>query len=137
MKTFNLKLIAPTGIAYEGETSEAILPTRDGQITILPDHMPLITLLAPGEIILKNSGKEHYLVTEGGIAEIAKNTVKILADTAESADSLDQIKIEEAKKKAEESLSNARNDSEFATAYSTLEKQLAKIQVLKRRKKYR
>jgi F-type H+-transporting ATPase subunit epsilon len=136
-KTFKLKLIAPDGVKYEGEALEASLPTPDGQISILPDHMPVISLLSPGEIVLKTSGKEHFLVTEGGVVEISNNLVKILADSAESAESLDQVKIDEAKKKAEASMANAKTDVEFADATAALEKQLAKIRVLKKRKKYR
>ena len=99
--------------------------------------MPVISLLAPGEIVLKTSGKEHYLATEGGVVEISNNLVKILADSAESAESLDQVKIDEAKKRAEQSLANAKTDIEFADASAALEKQLAKIRVINKRKKYR
>jgi F-type H+-transporting ATPase subunit epsilon len=135
--TFNLKLIAPDGVKYEADAIEASLPTPDGQITILPNHMPVISLLAPGGILLKIDGKEHVLATEGGIVEIANNTVKILADTAEDIDSLDALKIEEAKKHAESLLSNAKNDIEYADAVAHLEKQIAKLSILKRRKKYK
>jgi len=137
MNTFNLKLIAPDGVKYESNASEATPPTPNGQITILPDHMPLISLLAPGEIILKIDSKEHVLITEGGIVEIANNTVKILADTAEDINSLDQLKIEEAKKHAEELIAAARTDIEYADAVAHLEKQISKLNILKRRKKYR
>lgn len=137
MATFNLKLISPEGVKYETDAAEATLPTPEGQVTILPNHMPLISLLSAGEIILKIDGKEHALVTEGGIVEVANNTVKVLADTAEDVDSLDQLKIEEAKKHAEELVAKAKTEIEYADAVATLEKQLAKINVLKRRKKYR
>ncbi|MEK9156227.1 MAG: ATP synthase F1 subunit epsilon [Patescibacteria group bacterium] len=137
MNTFNLKLISPDGVKYEQEAAEVILPTPDGQITLLPNHMPLIALLAPGEIILKINGREHNLATEGGIIEVADNTVKILADTAEDVDSLDQLKVEEAKQAAAERLAQAADDVEYADALAQMEKQLAKINVLKRRKKYR
>lgn len=137
MNTFNLKLIAPDGIKYEVDAAEATLPTPDGQITILPNHMPVISLLAPGEILLKIDGKDHVLATEGGIVEIANNIVKVLADTAEDIDSLDQLKIEDAKKQAQHLLANAKNDVEYADAVAHLEKQIAKLNILKRRKKYR
>lgn len=137
MNTFKLKLIAPDGIKYEHEAVEVTLPTPQGQITILPNHMPLISLLSPGEIVLKINGTEHILATEGGIVEVADNDVKILADTAEDLDSLDQLKVEEAKKEAEHLLATAKDDVEYADALAHLEKQIAKINVLKRRKKYR
>ena len=137
MKNFILKLISPEGVKYDQEVIQATLPTPNGQITILPNHEPLVALLSAGEILLKIDGKEHVLATEGGIVEIANNTVKILADTAEDIDSLDQLKIEEAKEHAEHLLANAKDDIEHADALAHLEKQLAKLSILKRRKKYR
>ena len=137
MKQFSLKLITPSGVTYDGEVAEASIPTPEGQISVLANHMPLITLVSPGEIKISGGNKEQYLATEGGIAYVSKNLLKILADTAESADSLDQAKIDQARKKAEELLINAKTDVEFASAEALLEKQLAKIHFLKRRKKYR
>jgi len=137
MKTFNLKLIAPDGVKYEAEATEASLPTPKGEITILPNHMPLVSLISPGQVTLKIDGKEHVLVTEGGIVEVANNFVKVLADSAEDIDSLDLYKIEEAKKEAEHLLANTKDDVEYADHLAHLEKQIAKLNVLKRRKKYR
>lgn len=138
MSSFKLKLIAPDGVKYEEEATEVTLPTADGHITVLANHMPLISLLRPGEITIKNGVKEHNLATEGGIVEIANNLVKILADTAEDAESLDELKIVEAKKAAEQAKANAKNDVEYTDAAAALEKQLAKLNFLtKRKKKYR
>ncbi|MEI7792829.1 MAG: ATP synthase F1 subunit epsilon [Candidatus Berkelbacteria bacterium] len=137
MKTFKLKLIAPDGIKYEEDASSVSLPTRDGQITVLPGHVALITLLKPGEIIIDNGGKTHELATEGGVAEITGTEIKILADTAEDAQSLDELKIVEAKRAAEHRLAAAKDDVEFADAAAALEKQIAKLNFLtKRKKKY-
>lgn len=137
MNNFTLKLIAPDGVKYEETATEVTLPTDFGQITILPNHMPLISLLKPGEILIKNGAKETYLATEGGIVEVAENVVKVLADTAENAESLDELKIVEAKKAAETRLANAKDKVESADATAALEKQLAKLQFINRRKKYR
>jgi F-type H+-transporting ATPase subunit epsilon len=133
MKTFTLKLIAPSGVKYESEASAVFLPTPDGTIEILPDHMPLIALLSPGEIIIKNNSTEKSLVTDGGIVEITNNLVKILADEAEEAANLDELKILEAKHAAEERLANAQDDVARADATAQLEKQLSKLKYVKRR----
>ncbi|MFA7253777.1 MAG: ATP synthase F1 subunit epsilon [Patescibacteria group bacterium] len=137
MNKFTLKLIAPDGVKYEEEADEVVLPTADGQITVLPGHMPVISLLKPGEIIIKNGNKTHELATEGGVAEISQNLVKVLADTAEEADSLDELKIAEAKKAAEQRLANAKDEVEFTEAAAALEKQLVKLSFITKRKKYR
>ncbi|MCX6808264.1 MAG: ATP synthase F1 subunit epsilon [Candidatus Berkelbacteria bacterium] len=135
---FTLKLIAPDGIKYEETASEIHLPTRDGDITVLPGHMPLITLLRPGEIIIKDGSKTKELATEGGVVEITQTEVKVLADTAEEAGSLDELKITEAKKTAEHRLAQAKDEVEIADATAMLEKQLAKLSFLSKRKhKYR
>ena len=135
--TFKLRLVTPDGVKYETEAIKAILPSKEGQITILPNHMPLISLLNAGEINLQINGKEHVLVTEGGMVKVANNMVEIIADTAEDIDTLDHLKIEEAKKRAEKLMSEAGSDAEFAHAAGLLEKQIAKLHVLNRRKKYR
>jgi F-type H+-transporting ATPase subunit epsilon len=132
---FLLKLIAPDGVKYEEEADEVILPTADGQIAVLANHEPLISLLKPGEIIIKNGAKNHELATEGGLVEISQTLVKILANTAEDADSLDELKIIEAKKAAERRIAEAKDDVEFADAAAHLEKQLAKLNFLTKRKK--
>ncbi len=136
MKTFTLKLIAPDGIKFEEEVQEISLPTPDGTITILPGHMPLIAQICPGEITVKNE-RHHHLATEGGIAQISQNLVKIIADTAEDAESLDELKILEAKKAAEERLANTKDDVEYSDALAHLEKQLVKLKFLEKRKRYK
>lgn len=133
--SFTLKLIAPDGVKYESEATEITLPTVDGEITVLPNHMPLITLLKPGEIIIKNSSKTVELATEGGIAEITSHLVKVMADTAEEVDDLDELKIAEAKKAAEKRLLEAKSEVDFAEASVAIEKQLAKLNFLQKRKK--
>jgi len=135
---FILKLIAPDGVKYEAEAEAVILPTPQGQIEILPNHMPLVSLLSAGEIVIKNGPDEHFLATEGGIVEIANNLVKILADTANEASTLDELKIAEAKKAAGERLANAKDEVEFADAAAHLEKQITMMKLAeKRKKKYR
>lgn len=135
MKTFNLKLISPTGVKYEAEANSVFLPTPDGEIEILPDHMPLIALLSPGEILIKLGDKTEYLATDGGLVEINGNMVKILADAAEAAENLDEMKIMEAKKAAEERLANAKDNVEYADAAAHLEKQLSRLRIVTKRKR--
>jgi len=132
--TFSLKLIAPTGVKYESVATAVFLPTSDGTIEILPNHMPLVALLIPGEIRIKNGSEENTLVTEGGLVEVSNNLVKILADTAEDVDSLDELKILAAKKAAEDRLTNAVDNSEYADATAQLEKQISKLRFIKRKR---
>lgn len=137
MDTFKLQIIAPDGVKYEEVASAVVLPTASGHIEILPNHMPLVTLLSPGEIIIKNGGQDKSYSTEGGVVQVGNNLVKVLADTADEAHNLDELKIAEAKKAAEERLANAKDDVEYTHAAAQLEKQLAKLKYLNKRKNYR
>jgi F-type H+-transporting ATPase subunit epsilon len=136
MKSFTVKLVSPEGIKYQDEADEVILPTESGQIGVLADHEPLISLLTPGEICVRSGGKEHYLATHGGVVKIANNIVEILADSATYADELDEIKINEAKEQAKRQLEEAKDEVDFASAAGMLEKILASEKVLKRRKRH-
>lgn len=133
-QSFLLKLIAPDGIKYESEATAVKLPTPDGEIEILPNHMPLVSLLSAGEITIIDNDKIKLLATEGGIVEISNNLVKILADTAEEAADLDEMKIEQAKKAAKERLENAKDEVEFTEAATMLEKQIMMARIAAKRK---
>ena len=138
MNKFKIKIITPDGIKFNDEISFLSLPTSEGEIGILPQHTSLITIVKPGEITLYSDKKEEHLATEGGIVEINNNYVKLLIDTAEEADNLDELKILEAKKQAEERLKKSKDETEFTEASSAIEKQLVKLSFLKKRKhKYR
>lgn len=133
--TFKLKLIAPDGVKYKSDATAVKLPTPDGEIEILPNHMPLVSLLSAGEIAIINDDNIKLMATEGGVVEIANNLVKILADTAAEADDLDEMKILEAKKAAEERLANAKDEVEFTEAAAQLEKQIMMAKISSRRKR--
>ena len=134
MKTFHLKLIAPDGVKYEADATAVVLPTPDGAIEVLPGHMPLVTLLSAGEILIKNNTEIHYLATEGGVAEITGSLVKILADTAEDAANLDEMKIAQAKRAAEERLANAKDNVDFTEAAALIEKQITMAKIATKHK---
>jgi len=132
---FLLKLIAPDGVKYASEATAVKLPTPEGMIEILPGHMPLVSLLSAGEIIIRDNETEKFLATEGGVVEVQDNLVKILADTAEEAHNLDELKIATAKRAAEERLSNAKDEVDFAEATAMLEKQIQLSKIASRRKR--
>lgn len=135
-KTFNLKLITPEETVYEGEAIEVILPTQMGEIGILADHEPLVALLIPGEIRVKTEREEFSLASLGGFVEIASNLVKILSDSAIRSEKIDALAAEEAKKKAEQLLLQAKDDIEIAEASATLEKALLHIKIANRKRRH-
>ena len=133
MKTFDFKLITPEKVLFEGQASEVILPTQNGQIGVLPNHEPLVTLSVPGEIEIKNDGETIHLVSMGGFVEINNNSVKVLSDSAIRSEEIDAIAAEDAKVKAEQALKDAIDDTEVAAASAALEKSLLHLRIVRKR----
>ncbi len=126
----HFKIITPEREVFSEEIDEALIPTKNGQIGILPNHIPLVSLIVPGEILLKKDGKEIPLATSGGFAQIGNNVVTILADAAEYVHEIDEEKAESARARAEERLKEETlSEEEFAHLSSQLERELARIKV--------
>lgn len=131
------KIVTPEKTVYEDEIYQATLPVIDGLVTILPNHRSYIAALKPGEIVLKKEkgGQEEIdLAVSGGFIEFDKNNLVVLADTAERAEEIDLERAEEAKKRAED-LKKQRisiDETEYAQVAIALEKELARIRVVKR-----
>ena len=130
----NLELVTPEKISLKETVYEVILPTVDGQIAVLPKHIPLITLLSPGVISVRrlrddsDDKLEHY-ATGSGFVEITGNSVKIMSDSAEHADELDEKKIIEARDEAKRQVKEAKDDVAYTDAVARLESELARIKV--------
>lgn len=122
-KTLHLKLITPVKIMFERDVDSVSIPTRLGQITVLPTHDEIVSILEPGELIVRHEGKNFPLAVTGGIVEVFENTLAILADSAEHANDIDLERAEtRAKELARKLKSEVRLDF---TTYSLLERELA------------
>ena len=134
MKNIKIKIVTPERTVYEDEVSQATLPTIDGEVTVLPDHIPYITALKAGEIMLKKGEEIIHLATSGGFIEFNNNTLTMLTDTVERAEEIDIKRAEEAKQRAEE-LQKQRitiDDMEYAKTAALVEKELARIKVARK-----
>ncbi|PIP28706.1 ATP synthase F1 subunit epsilon, partial [Candidatus Kuenenbacteria bacterium CG23_combo_of_CG06-09_8_20_14_all_39_39] len=139
MKSIKLKIVTLEKVVSSDTVSQVSLDTKMGQITILPNHLPLVAELVPGEIIVKKSTKggetEEWMAVSGGFVEVLPDAVVILADTAEYAAEIDQARAEEARAKAEKLLKEKMVDSkEYAYVAAKLQKELARLRVVRKRK---
>ena len=108
---FTVEIIAPNKTILKAETSEVTIPSYEGQIGILKDHIPLITFLRPGIITLENQEKKYYV--EEGTVEFSNNNLLILTSTAKDLTKLNQDSIEKLLKSAENKFSdNHSSDKE-------------------------
>ncbi|MDD5055690.1 MAG: ATP synthase F1 subunit epsilon [Candidatus Peribacteraceae bacterium] len=129
-----VELITPEGVAYTGDAVSVTLPTADGEITVLTGHVPLVSALAPGSMIVRSKDGESLFAVARGVVEVGPTSVRVLSDIADRAEGLEEAAIEQAKERAEKLVSEKRHDAEgFAEATAILEKELARLRVVRRR----
>ncbi len=133
MQNINLKIITPERIVLEETIEQITLPTAAGEITILPNHIPIVSLLKPGEIRIKANKEEKILACSGGFIEFNNNQLKILADSAEHLEELDELKIKEAQERALQLIKEKQQtDVDFSTLQAHLEREMARLKVLEK-----
>jgi len=146
MKQLKLKIITPEKLILEEMVDQVSLPTNLGEITILPDHIPLITNLSSGDIVAVSNGESIPMAVVGGFLEIKKDeegitNVAVLADFAEHLSSLTDEAIEEAKNKADELRKQMENKEhvDYEHFATELERLITRLKIADkwRNKKYR
>lgn len=138
VKTIKFEIVTPECVVLKEAVVRATIPTSSGEVTILPDHIPLISVLQPGVIeVQKESGEIEVMVVSGGFLEVVRGKIIILADYAERAVNLDSVVIENARIKAEQVKLDAKNrdDVEFTNIAARLEVELFKSKSLSRWKR--
>lgn len=139
MNEFQLKIVTPERVVLSKQVSQVSVSTVEGQITILPGHVPLVSRLAPGEVIAKlNSHEENLMAVSSGLVEVLPGQVVILADSAEHVEEIDEQRAEEARQRAQEILEKkVLSKEEFAFFTAQIEKELARLRVVRKHKKHR
>ncbi len=134
-KTFHFEITTPEKTVLKDEIDELIVPTPNGEIGILPNHVPLVSLVSPGEIRIKKGSDVTHMATSGGFVQVQRDKVILLADTAEHAEEIDVAAAEEAHKRAEAMMKEKKLDArEFAALSARIEKELARLKVARRRR---
>lgn len=129
-KIIRFEIVTPERVVLKEEIKQVTIPTEEGELTVLPNHMPLVSIIKPGVIELTNqTGEIKIMSVAGGFLEVLRNKVVILADSAERAEEIDAIRCEEARCRAEETLKDLRQfDRErYVSISATITKELAKI----------
>lgn len=116
------KMVTPVQTVFEQAVEGVSLPTRLGEITVLPEHTELVSILEPGELIVRADGKSYPLAVSGGLVEVYHNTLYVLADAAEHASDIDISAAEARTQQLEQDLKERTNLD--LNSYSLLQKQL-------------
>ena len=134
---FLLQLVTPEKKSFDDVVDQVTIPTIEGNITVLPNHMSLVTSIKPGELIVKQGSKETNIASGFGFAQITGQQVSILTDLAEEAENISEKEAEEARRRAEDTLKEKErlSSEEYAAVAAALEKSLVRLRVKRRHRK--
>ena len=135
MAKIKFEIATAERVIYSDDVDIVIAPGIEGQMAILPSHAPLLTMLQPGELVVRKEGEETAIFVSGGFLEVMQNRVTVLADTAERAEEIDVERAEEAKRRAEERLAGRLPEMDLARAEIALRRALTRIKVAERRRR--
>ena len=133
--TLKLEIITPEGTVYADDVEMVTLPGIVGEMGVLPQHVPLMTQMVPGEIIVHKNGRDTFIATGEGLIEVEARRVSVLTDLAIAADRIDEAKAEEARRRAEARLREKLSDEEVASVNASLARSLAQLRVKRRKRR--
>lgn len=138
-RKLQLEIVTPEKVVFSGKVDYIVGSGTEGVIGVLARHIPFLSRLESGELkIITEEKKTIYMALAGGFIQVEPpDKVTILADTAVRAESIDEAKVIEAKKRAESLLTKKLSDVEFVKAEAALRKSLAELKVVRRRRRYR
>ena len=135
------QLFSLSGPKYDDDVYEITLPTLDGEIGVLPDHMPLISVATHGAILVRKNvtdrdDQRDVFAISGGVVQVENNVLKILVDEADHADEINEQEVQKAYDLAKKMKSEAKDQVSLELAQSLMDRQSVRLQVagLKRRK---
>ena len=130
----HLEIVTPEQKIYSDDVDSVVIPGVEGELGVLPQHVPLMTQLLPGELRVVKRGEELRLAVGEGFVEIGADKVVVLTDMAVKESEIDESAAEDAVRRAEEAMKEHKmDDEEYATVKASLQKSLAQIRVKRRR----
>jgi F-type H+-transporting ATPase subunit epsilon len=132
--TLKLQIVTPGGEAYSEDVNMVTLPGVEGQLGVYPQHVPLMTQMTPGEIVVRKDGHDYYLAVGEGLIEVMGDHVAVLTDLAISSEKIDEAKVEEARQRAEARLKEKLSDEEVASVNASLVRSAVQLRVKRRQR---
>jgi len=130
-----LEIVTAERQVFSGDVTTIIAEGSEGQMAVLPKHAPLITMLAPGELVIRKDGDEQYMVISGGFMEVMPDKVIVLADACERSDEIDLERATAAKQRAEERLKSLGAEIDQTRAEAALRRSIARLRVAEKHRR--
>lgn len=130
-----IKIVTPEKVVYENDVFQVSIPTMSGEITVLKNHIPLVSVMKSGELRIKDKSGEVHLAVSGGFVEVrGNNEIVLLSDYAERVEEIDVQRAEEARKRAEEQMKQAKNieNIDFAKLQALIDRNMNRIRIARK-----
>ena len=127
-------LVALSGTKFDGDAYEITLPTLDGEIGVLQDHMPLVSVATTGVIAVRRDPKDNdaareFFAISGGVIEISDNKLHVLVDEADNADEINEAEAEAAMERAKKMKAEAKDEVSLEHAQAMVDRHAVRLQV--------
>ena len=129
MKSFNLKIVTPDGLAFDREVESLLVRTDDGDVEFLAGHIDYMASLGTGRARIKQDGKDRFASVSGGFVTVSKGEVKLVAITFEFREDIDLERAKLARDEAKASTSSGKDEKAIALAKAKLQRALSRIDV--------
>jgi F-type H+-transporting ATPase subunit epsilon len=130
--TIQLEIVTPEQTVYSEPVEMVTLPGIDGQMSILPQHVRLITQLVPGELIVRKQGRDEFLAVGEGLVEVTNDRLSIVTNMAVALERIDEAAAEEARQRAAARLKEKLSAEEVASVSAAMARSLAQLNVKRR-----
>jgi F-type H+-transporting ATPase subunit epsilon len=130
--TTKLEIVTPEALVYSEDVEGATLPCIEGQLSILPNHVRLMTLLVPGEMIVHRHGGTEFMAVGEGLVDVTASRVSLVTNMAIAVEKIDEARVEEARQKAAARLREKISSEEVASVNASLARSLAQLKVKRR-----
>lgn len=133
MSTLRLEIVTPERKIYEQDVDMVIVQGVNGEMGILPNHIPLVSPLNIAVARVKKGNREEWVAVHGGFVEIRKEKVVILAEAAEVGSDIDQFRAQQAKERAERRLASQKAEFDAKRAELALQRAMIRLQAASKR----
>ena len=138
---FHFQLVSLSGKQFDEDVYEVILPTLDGEIGVLQDHMPLVSVAKTGVIAVRRNPKDpdsqrDYFATNGGAIEVENNILRVLVDEADHADDINEAEVQKALERAQKMKAEAKDQISLEHAQTLVDRQAVRLQVAGLRRRH-
>ena len=132
LNTLILEIVTPEATVFSEPVEMVTLPGIEGQMSIFPQHVRLITQLVPGELVVRKQGRDEFLAVGEGLVEVSNDRLSIVTNMAVSLESIDEAAAEEARQRAAARLKEKLSAEEIASVNASLARSLAQLHVKRR-----